>query len=622
MAIYKLRKRISSTTTEEIKIPYSQIDGAPNVDEFVDLTSEQTISGVKRFTNTNGIFIDRIHNLNGNAVYDYDGTNIRIGGLTKPLHFRGSLSRPKYMKDGGSLKDVALVEDIPTNASDITNDSFVSYNAQTLSDSQKSQARTNIGAVSKDDTIAKAGKLETARTISVGTAVSATAKSFDGTSNIEIPINSVKEAYLTWGGKSLSGNLSPIDAAISPLHHNNVFAFANPAGIEVEYSNDAGETWIDYGAPDSGKVALVSGLGYSLYIGKKIDAQATTDDQLRITLTSNTITGNMGVYCYLRKLLIKVSTGGATGCKVLVERSRIGNEDTFTRFGEYDLSGWSGWNSIDSSIVFGGAAANTSQIRRIRLTFSISGVSANYNSNLTVWDILGIATVTWGVPSSMASNGHLYSYDANKNATFPANVYANQNKLLATQEYAQGLINELDVNDKATEKQYVTSVSEAAGKIAVTRKQIDYSELNGTPTIPTVNNPTINIQKNGSIVGSFTLNQSSGSTINITTLFDNIQYYAYGSTTASFTLVTTSAKYLRIATGKVTTTSEIKISLPTGANYYYVGYWTSPYSNSSSTTYSDSISGYMPSSTTDRVIATIKASSAKTAPFLFIYWQA
>jgi len=43
-----------------------------------------------------------------------------------------------------------------------------------------------------------------------------------------------------------------------------------------------------------------------------------------------------------------------------------------------------------------------------------------------------------------------------------------------------------------------------------------YSDLSGKPTIPTVNDPTIAIQKNGTTVDSFTLNQASGKTINIT----------------------------------------------------------------------------------------------------------
>lgn len=42
-----------------------------------------------------------------------------------------------------------------------------------------------------------------------------------------------------------------------------------------------------------------------------------------------------------------------------------------------------------------------------------------------------------------------------------------------------------------------------------------YNDLTNKPTIPTVNNPTITIQKNGTTVDSFTLNQNSNKTINI-----------------------------------------------------------------------------------------------------------
>lgn len=43
-----------------------------------------------------------------------------------------------------------------------------------------------------------------------------------------------------------------------------------------------------------------------------------------------------------------------------------------------------------------------------------------------------------------------------------------------------------------------------------------YSDLSGTPTIPTVNNATLTIQKNSSDVGTFTANASTDATINIT----------------------------------------------------------------------------------------------------------
>jgi hypothetical protein len=43
----------------------------------------------------------------------------------------------------------------------------------------------------------------------------------------------------------------------------------------------------------------------------------------------------------------------------------------------------------------------------------------------------------------------------------------------------------------------------------------DYTDLNNTPTIPTVNNATLTIQRNGTSVGAFTANASSNVTANI-----------------------------------------------------------------------------------------------------------
>ena len=51
------------------------------------------------------------------------------------------------------------------------------------------------------------------------------------------------------------------------------------------------------------------------------------------------------------------------------------------------------------------------------------------------------------------------------------------------------------------------------GKAAVTNR---YSDLDGTPTIPTVNNGTLTIQKNGTNIATFKANQSGSSTANIT----------------------------------------------------------------------------------------------------------
>lgn len=265
--------------------------------------------------------------------------------------------------------------------------------------------------------------LQTGRTIAVGTAVTSTATSFNGSANITIPINSVKEAYLDWGGRNLTGYISPTDAAMSSVHSANKAQFCNPAGVTVEYSTDGGTTWTDYGLGDVYKIGLLSDLGSGgIYIGKKSSATAsnpaTVNDKLRITLNAT----SMGIYTRLRKVLINVSTNGATGSNVTVERSMKGSGTTWkTMYSNFPVSGWSGWNSIDmQGYAFGGGTSQTGNIANLRFTFGITGVSSSYGSNLPVYNLLLFGDTNWNFPSQMARSGHLYSYDASQNATFPA----------------------------------------------------------------------------------------------------------------------------------------------------------------------------------------------------------
>jgi hypothetical protein len=80
------------------------------------------------------------------------------------------------------------------------------------------------------------------------------------TVNSDGNVSELKEAYLVWGNKALSGSVSPVDAAASDIHSANRFQFANPEGITVQYSRD-GTNFSDYGATDEEKIKLVSGLG-------------------------------------------------------------------------------------------------------------------------------------------------------------------------------------------------------------------------------------------------------------------------------------------------------------------------------------------------------------------------
>lgn len=88
----------------------------------------------------------------------------------------------------------------------------------------------------------------------------------------------------------------------------------------------------------------------------------------------------------------------------------------------------------------------------------------------------------------------------------------------------------------------------ASGKEEI---KIPYSSIDGTPTIPTVNNGTLTIQKNGTTVQTFSANQSGNVTANITFHLYEHNIYLSCSNTAStiapsrasvyFTVITTSA---------------------------------------------------------------------------------
>lgn len=136
-----------------------------------------------------------------------------------------------------------------------------------------------------------------------------------------------------------------------------------------------------------------------------------------------------------------------------------------------------------------------------------------------------------------------------------------------------------------------------------------------------INNSTITLTLNGSTVGSFTLNQSSAKTLALSVPLTNVTTYNMGDKTYSFTLPTISKYVIEVATGRCTTTDTITASLPTGANYKYIAFWTSTYANGSGTERANSKSGSIASSTTTRTVMSVAASSSKNSPFIILYWQ-
>lgn len=265
------------------------------------------------------------------------------------------------------------------------------------------------------------GLLPTARKISLGTAVNATPTKFDGSKDITIPVKSVIASYLNWGGKNIIGSISPIDAALSYLHNPNRLQFAKPAGITVEYSTDNGATWVDYGASDNNKIDFVSGKIVDFTLGKITSSIPTpVDNQLRITIDASTCR----CYFLLRTILIDYSSGGDMNGQVKIEKARQDSPDVFTEIGIYQISGWSGWNSIpiSSFLPLGGGSHQSANTRVIRFTFFLT--TATPTSPAKVRRIMMFGDNAWEFPSEMARTGHIYDWDSSQNVIFPASITA------------------------------------------------------------------------------------------------------------------------------------------------------------------------------------------------------
>ena len=350
------------------------------------------------------------------------------------------------------------------------------------------------------------GKLTNPRRISVGGGAIGTPVNFDGTQNITIPIDVIRDANIEYSSKHLNGYVSPIDSAMSAIHSANRFCFANSNGITIEYSIDSGKTWLEYPVSDICKSQLVSGIGYTYNIGNRTK-DTTINDKLRITLNAT----KMGVYIRLRKILLNISVNYSTGSNVIIETSLKGSPTVFTKHSETPISGWSGWNTLNMrNMNFGGSVGQNSNYECIRLTFGITGINADItkNSALSIIDILGFGDAYWQTPSTMAKIGHIYDYNMNQDAFFPANVSAKLFDGLATKA-------QKDSREQVIDSTYIKGLSANGRTITVTKGDGTTSTITTQDTNDKVKND-LNQNAKAYITGT-----TSGSSNTGTQIFDS-----------------------------------------------------------------------------------------------------
>lgn len=239
--------------------------------------------------------------------------------------------------------------------------------------------------------------------------------------NTYVNKNEQYEANLKWGGGNFADSFGPIDGAMIPELGANRFAFGNPKGITIEYSNDGGNTWKDYGADPVSKGRLLSD-GYPFIIGK-VKSSTPANDMLRITIDTSTKTG-INCYTILNKFVIQIGTQGSAGCYCTIQKAL---QSTPTKFlnvvSKVNISGWTGYNVINVPDIITYGNDENFQYGRLRFIFGSTGNDTSY-SGLAIFNIYAFGGVGWNTPSYMAKNGHLYNYNYKQDATFPANVTA------------------------------------------------------------------------------------------------------------------------------------------------------------------------------------------------------
>ena len=431
-------------------------------------------------------------------------TTANIGNATLTIQKNGT-AVDTFTANATSDKTVNIT--VPTDTNDLTN---------------------GAGYITSSGTAAKANQLTTARTIALGTGATGTATSFNGTSNITIPVTDVKDAYVTWGGKPLYSTVSPDDAGCVDEFGHNKMAFLPANCIQVHYSTDGGSTWVDYGLTDAQKIQLVT---YGDVFCKTGGATAATSSnvtnlKLRIriaTAASTTTTGVGSLYTDWRKVLLNVNDPNSN-CNMTMRYRTIGNyksgTETWVDSGTtYPVRGGTAWNSIPRPSgwpAFGGNYANqTTQIGQLEFVLSNTKLGTWGDKKGSICSIRMIGMSNWAMPSEMARTGRLYTIDNNQNATFPREVaLTDLHALNILPKSGDTTYRHLGRSGEEWKDVWLTDAIYANGNKL--NLPTTAGTLALTSDMPTVNNATLTIQKNGTDVQTFTANSSTNKTANIT----------------------------------------------------------------------------------------------------------
>lgn len=210
-----------------------------------------------------------------------------------------------------------------------------------------------------------------------------------------------QSTLLQWGGPNISASVSPLDAALSDELSANRFAEMPNANFVFERSDNAGTTWTTYTADG---YELVTSSTNTVCNANVLGSQSSSNWH-RFTIDVRPGSSN-NFYGEIRKFLFSISTAGATGCRVKIEGSTFATPDTFVQIADAPIGGWSGWNVINVNVTAG--LGVESFYKKLRFTFSQTGVDSNYTSCLYVHKMRVYCANCWSAPGNFALRNRTY----------------------------------------------------------------------------------------------------------------------------------------------------------------------------------------------------------------------
>ena len=220
-----------------------------------------------------------------------------------------------------------------------------------------------------------------------------------------------------------TGSVDYVSRSLIPYVSGTKFYGMPATAITVEYSRDAGATWIDYGLTDAQKMNIFDHSGSAgLYLGKAgIKTDNSINNMLRITIDA---TKSDGRYLSTDSMFTWMSSNGNTTYVTLEVASYNAPTIFKTIVNNAPINGWSGPNmSHYGLITFGGSTAGSTSPNNqfYRLIYKQTAINSNYPSAI-ISDIRFFGSTVWGggngtaISNNMLKQGVPYSIRINSDS--------------------------------------------------------------------------------------------------------------------------------------------------------------------------------------------------------------